>query len=292
VPGQVESTRGAQKKSETIDAIVTDTEGQETSLQQLSWRGNIRRLGWLGDPQAADEEGRRGPLAIEIREPNSTTWTKGVLTLVPLRHIAAIEFDYQRQFVTYRIHGLQQVLTGTLQYRGINTFTLTGRTTGGQQRSYTAGLVDAKVPVIKRVIFPQASAIQRPRAGLLWNVKIGQPNAHDPIVPVRNLKPLFAFPDGRERLLESLPLRKADPLTFGAHLQRCEILANDPNNHYAAAELTVADGTERLVAIPLMLTEEGQTGLLQGLLGEIDAGWKLFPLHTIRVVTLAKRTVD
>lgn len=275
-----------------VEAVVVDMEGKETALHQLSWSGNVRRLAWLADPQAADEDSRLGPLALEIREPNSTTLTQGVLTLVPVRHIAAIEFDYERLFVTYRIQGLQQTLTGTLQFRGINTFTLSGRTASGERRSFVGGQRGGKVSTIRRATFPQSQAVNRPREGSQWNVQILQPSANDPVVPVRQLRPLFAFPAGRERLLASLPLRKAEPLLFGTQLLRFELLTHDPNTRFAAAEVTLIGQGERLIVIPLTLPEEGQTGQLLGLLGEIDAGWKLFPLHTVRVITPAKRKID
>jgi hypothetical protein len=273
-------------------AVIVDTDGQETALQQVEWSGNVRRLSWLADPNAPDEDGRRGPLALVIREPNSTTLTQGVLTLVPIQSLAAIEFDYDRQFVTYRIQGLQQALTGTLQYRGINTFTLTGMTVGGEKRTFSGGVRGGKIPVIRSVTFPHAQPLQRAPQGLSWNVQILQPTANDPLVPARNLKPLFALPGGRERLLESLPLRKAEPLLFGPQLLRWEMLAHDPNTHHAAAEVTLAGQGERLVIIPLTLPQEGQTAQLLGLLGETDAGWKLFPLHTIRVITPSKRKIE
>jgi len=273
-------------------AVVLDTEGKETALHQVEWSGNVRRLSWLANPNASNEEGRRGPLALVIREPNSTTLTQGILTLVPLSSLAAVEFDYERQFVTYRIQGLQQNLTGTLQYRGINTFTLTGTTTTGEKRTFLGGVRGSKIPAIRTVTFPHAQPLQRPHQGLAWNVQILQPTANDPLVPVRNLKPLFALPGGQERLLESLPLRKAEPLPFGPQLLRWEMLAHDPNTHYAAAEVTLAGQGERLVIIPLNLPQEGQTAQLLGLLGETDAGWKLFPLHTIRVITPSKRKIE
>lgn len=282
----------AQQPPKAAQAIVVDTEGQETALQQVEWSGNVRRLAWLADPNAADEDGRRGPLALVIREPHSTTLTQGVLTFVPVRSLAAVEFDYDRQFVTYRIQGLQQALTGTLQYRGINTFTLAGLTAAGEKRTFSGGVRGGKMSAIRSVTFPQAQPLQRPREGLAWNVQILQPTANDPLVPARNLKPLFALAGGRERLRDALPLRKAEPLPFGPQLLRWEMLAHDPNTHHAAAEVTLAGQGERLVVIPLTLPEEGQTAQLLGLLGETDAAWKLFPLHTIRVITPSKRKIE
>ncbi|MCS7269579.1 MAG: hypothetical protein NZ703_00710, partial [Gemmataceae bacterium] len=193
---------------------------------------------------------------------------------------------------TYRVQGLQQQLIGTLQYRGINTVNISGRTPEGEKRTFLGGSRQGKGAVIRTLTLPHAQPVVPRREGQTWNVQILQPSANDPVVPARNLKPLFVLPHGQERLREALPLRKAEPLTFDTRLLRWEMLAHDPNTHLAVAEITLADQAERLIAIPLTLPEDGQTAQLAGLLGEIDAGWKLFPLHTIRTIVPAKRKMD
>ena len=39
-------------------------------------------------------------------------------------------------------------------------------------------------------------------------------------------------------------------------------------------------------------SEDKKAGTLVGFLGEVDAGWKLFPLHTIKVITPSKRKIE
>ena len=38
------------------------------------------------------------------------------------------------------------------------------------------------------------------------------------------------------------------------------------------------------VVIPLTIERDGKTGTMVGLVGEVDVGWKLFPLHCIKVI--------
>ena len=52
----------------------------------------------------------------------------------------------------------------------------------------------------------------------------------------------------------------------------------------AAMEVTWEGGSERVIAVPLALEHEKRTGTLIGLVGEVDHGWKLFPLHAIKMV--------
>jgi hypothetical protein len=141
---------------------------------------------------------------------------------------------------------------------------------------------------IKSVTFPGAKPLpERKPGGLVWSVKVDQPKAGNPTLTVRDLKALYALPGGVEQLADSLPVRKGDPLRLDDSLKRLEVLAVDANTHMAAAEVQTADGPERTVVIPLTREQDKKTGTLVGLLGEVDAGWKLFPLHTIKTLSPA-----
>src|SRR6476620_3277919 len=66
------------------EAIVTDVDGKEYTLSKLKFTTGTKRLAWLADPQGTTEDAKRGPAAIEFREPHSTTLVRGVVTLVPV----------------------------------------------------------------------------------------------------------------------------------------------------------------------------------------------------------------
>jgi hypothetical protein len=53
-------------------------------------------------------------------------------------------------------------------------------------------------------------------------------------------------------------------------------------------EVETEGGPERLIAAPLTLEQQQRTGILIGLIGEVDHGWKLFPLHALKVVKPAE----
>ena len=136
------------------------------------------------------------------------------------------------------------------------------------------------------------------RAAPSWNIQIIKTSKDEPrlsIIPTltaRNLKVLVSLPGGAEQLLDGLPIRKGQPVAFDDKLKRFELLANDLNTNVAAAEIENADDAERVIAIPLAPGEDKKGGTLIGLLGEVDAGWKLFPLHTIKVITPSKRKIE
>ncbi len=260
--------------SESVDVI--DATGKAWKLKNFKPTTGVRRLSWLGEAVA--------PLALELRETHSTTFAKGIITLVPITSLESIRYDYDKKSVSVQVRGQGEPLVGSLQYKGVNALGFEAESEG------VVGKFAGGVPAtgIRSIAFSNARPLPaRTSAGTNWVVQIVQPTAKDPTVRVRNLKPLFAFSNGGEVLLEALPIRKAEALSFtGTGLKRLEMLAVDPNTHFAAVEVSSAVGPERVLAVPLTLEQDKKIGTLVGLLGEVDAGWKLFPLHTIRTIAL------
>lgn len=262
--------------------VVTDSAGKDVALESFKFTNGTRRLAWLADPKGATDDAKKGPLALDVREPHSTAFTKGVSTLVPLASVQSVRYEYDKQQLAVAVKGLAEPIRGTLQFKGINVLAFEG-SAGGIPAKYSGG-----VPAtgIKGLAFPAAKPLPpRPIPSVSWTVQIVQPQAKHPTLAVRTLQPLFAFPGGAELLLDSLPTRKGEPLAFtGTGLKRLEVLAVDPNTQLATFEVTPADGPERVVVVPLSVEHGKRTGTLVGLLGEVDAGWKLFPLHTIKTI--------
>src|SRR5438093_716201 len=75
-------------------AVVTDAAGKDVELTTVKLTTGTRRLAWLADPKGATDDARKGPLALEVREPHSTTFTKGVLTLIPVSAVASVRYEY------------------------------------------------------------------------------------------------------------------------------------------------------------------------------------------------------
>ena len=266
------------------DATVTDIDGKEVKLTGVKFTTGTRRLAWL-----ANADAKVGPQALEVREAYSTTFTKGVLTLVPVASLESAKYDYEKQQVTLTVKGLKAPLTGTLEYKGINVLGLTG-TADGKATTFSAGVLGKGA--VKTATFPGAKPLPERKLVGGWAVQITHPAANNPTLTVYNLKALYQFPGGTEQLVDGIPVRKGQAIPFNAALKRFELLANDPNTNIAAAEVE-AGGPEKVIAIPLTTEQDKKTGHLIGFLGEVEAGWKLFPLHTIKVITPAgEKKVD
>lgn len=269
--------------------VVTDADGKEHRLTGVKFTTGTRRLAWLADPNGETPDQRLGPLAVAVREPHSTTYSQGVVTLVPVGRLGSATYDYGTKTATLAVKGMKQPLTGTLEYKGINTLGLTGME-DGKTLSFTGGV--AGKAAVKSVAFPNAEAVLNLKPGGAWAVQIVQPGAENPTLIARNLKPLYQYAGGAEQLADGLLVRKGPPLPFDAGLKRFEMLANDTNTHFAAAEVETGAGPERVIAIPLAPEQDKKTGTLVGLVGEVDAGYKLFPLHTIKLIKPHVRKVD
>lgn len=260
-------------------AVVTDGSGKEVKLAGVKVTAGTRRLGWLIDPKGTTDDAKKGPLALEVREPDSTAYQKGVVTLVPLASVESVKYEADK--MTVAVKGLKDPLVGTTQFKGINVVALEGDA-GGAVGKFSGGVAKGG---FKAVTFAGAKLLpERKPGGTNWAVTVDHPKANNPTLTVRNLRALYSFPGGAEQLVRALPVRKDMPLMFDGTLKKFEPLAVDTNAKMAAAEVQVGDGPERLVAIPLTWDLDKRTGTLVGLLGEVDAGWKLFPLHTVKVV--------
>jgi hypothetical protein len=260
------------------EATVTDAEGKEVKVTGLKLTVGTRRLNWLADPNGTTDDAKKGPLALEVREPHSTTYAKGVVTLVPVAAVESIKYDYDKQVASYTVKGLAEPLAGTLQFKGINVLGF-GGTVDGKMTTFSGGAFTKGN--IKAVAFADAKPLPARKAGLPWLVQIDQPKAMNPTLKASNFKFLYQFPGGVEELRDAGTVRKGEPLKLDDSVKAYTSLAVDVNAGMVAAEVQVGDA-EKVVLIPLRVEQDGKTGTLVGLLGEVDAGWKLFPLETIK----------
>lgn len=258
------------------EATVTDVEGKELKVSALKFGTGTRRLAW------ADPDDKKGPLVLELREPHSTTYAKGVVTYVPVGSIESIKYDYDKQLASVAVKGVPEPLAGTLQYKGINALAFEG--TAGDKAAKFGGGVFTK-DHIKGVAFAGAKPVPA-RAGAPWQVQIDQAKAMDPTLKASNFKFLYQYAGGAEVLSDTAGARKGDPLKLDAVTQ-LTVLAVDQNTHVAVVEV-LAGESERVVVIPQEVEKDGKKGVLVGLVGEVEAGWKLFPLHTIKVMKRPK----
>lgn len=261
------------------EATITDAEGKSVKVAGVKFGAGTRRLGWLADPKGSTDDAKKGPLALEIREANSTTYAKGILTLVPVSAIESIKYDYEKQVATFGVKGLPDPLTGTLRFKGLNALAFSGGV-DGKTTTFSGGAF-AKGNV-KGVTFPDAKPLTVKKLANPWAVQIDQPKGDNPTLTVGSLKFLHVFPGGVEVLTDATATRKGDALKLDG-VTSVTTLAVDLNTQFAIVEVQ-AGGTDKLVVLPLQVEKDGKKGTLAGFVGEAEVGYKLFPLHTIKTM--------
>ena len=270
-------SRGADVPAE---ATVTDAEKNELKVTGLKFTTGVRRLSWLADPNGTTEEAKKGPMALEVREPHSTTYAKGIVTYVPINSVESIKYDYDKKVTSIAIKGLADPLAGTLEYRGLNVLQFSG-TVVGETLTFSGGTFTKGS--IKAVAFAGAQPLPERKGSLPWLIQIDQPKAMDPTLKASNFKFLYQYPGGGDELADAGILRKGDPLKLDDSVKTFTPVAVDLNLNTAAVEVQIGDA-EKVVVIPFQIEKDGKKGVLAGILGEVEAGWKLFPIHTIKVM--------
>jgi hypothetical protein len=266
----------AQDEGKSLDDsfTVVNTDGTEAKLTGLKFTAGAQRLTWLPE----------GPIALEVRETQSTTFSKGIVTYVDVSHLESLKYDYDGKVVSISLKGLKEPLKGTLQYKGLNALSFSG-SQDGKVIPFSSG-VPGKSKV-KEVLFSGSKVIPKPRnTGTFWAVQIDQRNEKDPTLNVRNLKALYQYSRGVEQLEDRIPVRKAAELSLNDKLKRLEMVANDATANLVTAEVDTATEKEKLIVIPLSQKMDTNSKTLVGFVGEVDVGWKLFPLHTVKVIKL------
>lgn len=267
------------------EATVTDAENKEVKVTGLKFGTGTHRLAWLADPAGTTEDAKKGPLALELREPHSTSLAKGVLTYVPVGSVESIKYDYEKLVAAVAVKGAPEPLAGTLQYKGINVLAFSG--TADAKDTKFGGGTPGKGN-IKAVAFPGARPVAPKKGANPWQVQIDQPKAMDPTLKVSNCKFLYQYVGGAEVLSDTAAVRKGDPLKLDDALKQLTVVAVDQNTRVAVVEALIGD-TEKLLVIPLDAEKDGKRGALVGLVSEVDVGWKFFPLHTIKTMKRPKK---
>jgi len=269
--GLIALSRAADPVSEVV--TVTDADGKTVKLAKPKFTTGVKRLSWLNSAKSAD-----GPLAFEVREADSTNYAKGVVTLIPLSTLEAVTYDTGKQSVAVAVAGLKAPLSGTTQFKGMNTLGVEGD--GGK---FVGGVPKTGV---KSIAFEGAKPLAERPKGINWLITIDQPKSNNPKLKVANLKALASLPGGREVLLDSLPTWHGPPIKFApadVRFEPIEILGVDPVRGVTFGWVisNPAESKAHSPFVPFSVPIEKQKGTLLGLLGEVPGGWKFFPWHTV-----------
>lgn len=295
VPAQAQQATPPKKPSLTI----IDANGKEVKVATYRFVEGTRRLGWLApkkeqpkkeEPKKNDTTGQpprqtsvaEGPEALAFREDNSTDYVEGVLTLIPLDNIRAIEFDNDKKVMTVRVAGGAKteddiVLTGTTRFARVNKLSIEAEVDKGEMGvaslKYQGGIPRG----IKAVHFSDPKPIEKPKAGTTANLTLAtRPKT---TAKVTELKTLFRTESG-EKLFNVLTFKQTLKIDLGKIKKL--VAADDQGSDW---QVTLKDGETETYVLLKSAMLDGKPAQLQGLVGRVPAGYRLFPLHTVAELT-------
>jgi hypothetical protein len=293
------------KPAPTGPIVIIDSSGKEHKVKGWTFTAGTRRLSWLApaapakenpekEPAKEDPKGKApvkapgrarpttGPEALEFREENSTLWLEGIVTLVPLDHLRAIDYD-DKDNVSVRVAtsdkaDTDEVLKGTTKFKEINKLAIEAEVDKGELGVAQLKFLGGVPKGIRGVRFEAPKAAAALAAGRTAQVTADDKNQKTPHKVVE-LQALYQLPDGSERLLPTLLFKKTLKLDVGT-IQKIHVhKERDPDG--TPCTVTLKDGSELTLVLLKSATVDGKTMALEGLLGRVAAGYKLFPLQAI-----------
>jgi hypothetical protein len=265
-------------KADSDVLVVTDNAGKEQKLKEWKFTSGTRRLAWL----APKDKPMEGPEALEIRELDSTTFTEGVLTLVPLDRLRAAEYDVQKEAVKLTVATGPKdsdvvTLNGSTGFKGgMNRPTFEGATTmGGEKIKFVCGVEKS----IKAAKFPPHKIEAQPLGRLVELTT--RRDGNDPTThKIGDFQPLYTFADGHAVLSPKLYCKTlTTEMAKVIHIMRSRGEADE--TVWIISRKGAADETERVLPTVMI---DGKEATLAGFVGRVPAGYKLIPALIIQEV--------
>ena len=265
--------------------VVLDAAGKEQNVTAWKFTAGTRRLSWLA-PAAPDKDGKAaaptGPEALEFRDDDSTLYEEGILTLIPLDRLHALDYDSDKDAVTAHVAvgpkaDDEATLTGPTQYKGINKIVLEAEVDKGDMGVAAFKYLGGVPHGVRGLHFPAPkppAAAPPGRPAVVTTVYKDKKTTHK----VADLQPLYLV-GGREQTSPVLWFKKTLKVDVGK-IQKIVVTEAEDE---PAWTVTDKDGEQTLTPL-LKPTIDGRPAALLGLLGRAPAGYKLFPAHTLSEV--------
>jgi hypothetical protein len=268
------------KPADKGDLIIVDAAGKEQKAKTWKFEVGVRRLGWLADKDHGD---KTGPEALEFRDDDSTNYEEGIVTLVPLDRIQEVEFDNDKDVETVKaLVGPKaedvESLTGPTKFKGINKITISAEVDKGDmgvaEFKYLGGIPKG----IRGVRFPTPKAPAAAAAGRPAVVVVVYKNKKTTF-KVSDLQPLYRTAAG-EQLAPTLFFKK----TLKVDVAKVQKFTAAETEDDPVWNVTMKEGGEETLTPILKPMLNDKPAVLEGLLGRIPSGYKLFPAHVLTEV--------
>jgi hypothetical protein len=277
------------------ELIVIDNAGKERKLKQWKFVTGTRHLSWLAEPGQAPQpevKGKAavrkavGPEALEFTEGKTTPLQKPVLTLVPLAHIRSIDFDNDKKTVTLRVAKTadsDEVLHGVTGYVGINMVSVEAPADLGGLGEATLKFQGGVKQGVRSIRFPSPKPLSPLPAGRVAEVIAATAGKGKDKLSAVDLQALYLYPDFSLRTSPTLLFQKTVKLDL-SKIQKMTQVGHRTKSGLVF-DVTLKEGQQNpLVLIEHLDIAKGKAAFLQGLVGRVEVGYKLFPMQTIEEV--------
>lgn len=278
------------------DAVLTivDAAGKEHKVKAWTFVLGTRKLGWLAPEPPADAPPPTrptapvGPEAFVFRDDNSTNFVNGILTLIPVESLRAVEFDAEMQTATVKVaitgESGEESQTGTTKYRD-NKLTLEAEVDKGDLGIAEVKFLGGVKGGVQAFRFGAAKPVAAVPAGRSATVSVLEKGAKKNEQKVTDLRPLYQFADGSQKLLPTLMFKK----TLKIDVNKLQKLAKKGEAEDGIEwGVTLEGGEEETYTLLTKPMIDGKAATLEGLVARVPIGWKLYPVHTISEVQFEK----
>lgn len=276
--------------------LVTDFSGKEHKLESWMFVTGTKHLSWLApvpkpetnkkDPTTAKSRPPQGPEGLEFSEGKSAPLKKRVLTFVLLEHLRSIEFDHKKELMIVRLaksdkEADDEVLYGLTGYIGMNVLTIEAQVDLGELGQATVKFQGGVSRGVTRIRFPApkampASLTERPAV-----VTAG--DRAKSVHAVVDLQPLYVAQDGSPQRLPTLFFQKTVKVDMNK-IAKLSQVGGSSGSGGLVYDVTLKDGNQNPLTLIERTESAGRPLFLEGLVGRIAAGCKLFPMSVISEV--------
>jgi hypothetical protein len=301
------SAADAPEAAKSGPLVIIDGAGKEQKIKAWKFSQGTRHLTWLApaakaepEPKAKDKNGKAapikprpaiGPEALEFRDEHSTNFVDGIVTLVPLDRIRSLDYDADKQAVTLKVlasGGTEETLTGTTKFRGINKLTIEAEVDKGDMGVAEIKFLGGVPKGIRSLTFPTPKAAPADKAGRTATITIA--DKQKIVQKAQELLPLYRLPDGSERLLPTIMFKKTLKIDI-AKVTKLHLVEGSKGEEVEWV-VTSKDGEEQTLTLLKTITLDDKQAVLEGFLGRVPAGYKLFPPHTISEIQFEEAKAD
>jgi hypothetical protein len=233
------------------------------------------------------------PQYLEFREDKSTTFQNGILTLVPMTSLRKIEYDKEKKVVAVSVlesGDKETVLTGTTRFVGINKITIEAEAVidgleGSATVKFQGGLDKGG---LRGINFPEAKAVPAPKGAVATVIAVDKEKSKH---VVHDLQPLYLV-NGQYRILPYLMFKKTLKVDMDKITAIRAVPPEDKKKQSYDFEVTLKDGAKHTLSLLTKIDiTPTQAASFEGLIGQVPAGYKLFPPHTIQEMYLGEPKV-